>query len=188
MVSREAADAPALDVAESPDETQLLFDEPDGADDEAAGQLGEGVGMFGIWDFVRMVLVLGLVIAAVYAVFFVLRRAAGGRYRSSEFIKLLGSQPLPGNRALHLIQVGSQVFLVGAGDSTVNLVSEITDRETIDELRLQANNSEQQPASRGFSELISGAVRAGDRSAESADAGNPIQFMSRQRERLRNLR
>ncbi len=173
--------------AEAPDESELLFDDPE-AGEQGDAELGGNVAVFGAWDFIRMVLVLALVIAAVYGVFFLLRRAAGARFRESELIKLLGSQPLPGNRALHLVQVGSQVFLVGSGDSGVSLISEITDQETIDELRLSGNNAAEPPPPRGFAELITGAVRSGDRGANGGESTNPIQFMGRQRERLRRLR
>ncbi len=210
------------DSATVPDESMLLFDDPEAGDDETDPQLGEGIGAFGIWDLVRMVVVLGLVIGAVYGVFFLLRRTAGGRFRNTELIKLLGSQPLPGNRSLHLVQVGSQLFLVGSADSAVNLVSEINDKETIDEIRLSAGNTEEQAESRRFSELISAGLRSVGRGTRanggveagggfaagggaggaagstrgqpgaaetgSEDALNPVQFMSRQRERLRNLR
>lgn len=175
-------------AGEAPDERELLFEDPGGAGEQPGEQLGEGVGAFGVWDFVRMLLVLALVIAAVYGVFYLLRRTAAGRFRNSELITLLGSQPLPGNRALHLVQVGSQIFLVGSGDSAVNLVSEITDRETIDELRLQAGETTEQSAWRGFAEVVSGVVGTEGRDAEHSGGVNPIQFMSRQRERLRKLR
>ncbi len=199
------------EAGRAPDESQLLFDDPEEGDVEGDPQLGEGIGAFGIWDLVRMVVVLALVIGAVYGVFFLLRRTAGGRFRNTELIRLLGSQTLPGNRALHLVQVGSQLFLVGSADSAVNLVSEITDKETIDEIRLSAGSAgsaEEQTESRGFSDLISAGIRSAGRGgspnggAEAAEgfAGtgephtgseevmNPVEFITRQRERLRKLR
>lgn len=152
----------------------------------------------GVWDFARMILVLGAVVGAIYLVFFLLKRTAAGRYSSSTLIKHVGSLALPGNKFVHLVEVGRQMFLVGTSDHNVNLLSEITDQETLDEIRLRiAEESEGQR--RSFSDLVAGMFAGSsgsDRSeapggaghGSAAQAGNPFSFMQSQKERLRNLR
>ncbi|TVQ39960.1 MAG: hypothetical protein EA384_05160 [Spirochaetaceae bacterium] len=165
------------------DETTLLFDEPGEA---ASGQdLGVGPG-FGVGDFVRMVLVLALVVAAIYGIFFVLKKASSGSSTDSEVIRPLASRTLPGNKSLHLVEIGRQVFLIGAADHAVNLIAEITDKESVDQLVLQAA-TEVADRKKSFSELLGGVLGGGRANGAPAAAG-PFQFMNQQKERLRKLR
>lgn len=145
---------------------------------------------FGVWDLVRMVIILALVVAAIYGVFYLIRRGSGQKkIAETELIKLLGSQGLPGNRWLHLVNVQKQVFLIGSSDSAVNLIAEITDQESIDELRFQAQ-TESTTGRRSFADLIGGffggqgGAAGGDKPGPS---GNSLDFIRRQRDRLKKL-
>jgi len=155
------------------DESTLLIDEP--VPDDGTGN----VSPFGIWDLLRMLLVLAAVIGVVYAVFYVLKRGGKGRFIENDAIRIIGSQALPGNKSMHLVEVGSQVFLVGSAGDSVNLISEITDRETVDAMIIRA--SSQKPAGRrSFAELVAGIFRGSE--------GQSLGFMKDQRRRLERLR
>jgi flagellar protein FliO/FliZ len=170
------------------DETNLTI--PDTP--QAAGPASSNTPGFGIWDLLRMVLILALVIAAIYGVFYVIRRGSGQKkIAETELIKLLGSQGLPGNRWLHLVNVQKQVFLIGSSEGAVNLIAEITDQESIDELRFQAQ-TEAPLRNRSFADLIGGFFGGGPAgpAAPGGDAGKtgaPLDFIKRQRDRLKKL-
>lgn len=156
--------------ADRVDERELTFGEADdgaaGGDDAAPGDINS----FGVWDFVRMVIVLGIVIAAIYLVFYLLKRASGGRLENSTMIRVLGSHALPGNKALHLVEVGRQVFLIGVGDDSVSYLSEISDQESLDELRLKASTSTGER--RGtFADMLSGVFQGGGSGGGSTEGG-----------------
>lgn len=156
------ADAPA-----PVDERELTFGAEEGED---AGTQPGSIDSFGVWDFVRMIIVLGVVIAAIYLVFFLLKRASGGRLENSPMIRVLGSHALPGNKALHLVEVGRQVFLVGVGDDSLSLISEISDQESLDELRLKASTSTER--TRGsFADMLSGFFHGGGSAGGVSGAG-----------------
>jgi flagellar biogenesis protein FliO len=140
------------DAAESVDEEELTFAE------EGTAQQGQdaSVSSFGVWDLVRMVLVLSAVVGAIYLIFHFLKRTASGRYGNTRLMRHLGSLTLPGNKLIHLVEVGRQVFLVGSGDNGVHLISEVTDQETIDEIRLAAAEEQQHGGRRTFSEMLQG--------------------------------
>lgn len=166
------AEAP---VSERVDETTLLLG--GGNADEAGPAVS--VSPFGIWDLLRMILVLAAVIGVVYGIFYLLKRGSKGRFVQNDAIRVLGSQSLPGNRSMYLVEVGSQVFLIGAGGDSVNLISEITDKETVDEMILRGGE-DSVGSKKSFSELISGIFKGN----ESQSLG----FMREQRERLEQLR
>jgi flagellar protein FliO/FliZ len=157
------------------DETTLFLDgtRADG------GVVAPSVSPFGIWDLLRMIVVLAAVIGLVYGVFYLLKRGGRGKIVQNDAIRLLGAQSLPGNRSMYLVEVGSQVFLIGAGGDSVNLISEITDKETVDAMILRgADNSAN--GRKSFGELITGMFKGG--------SSQSVGFMREQRERLARLR
>lgn len=164
---------PEVAVERLDESTLLLQDESARAESQ---QLS--VSPFGLWDLLRMLLVLACVIGVIYLVFYLLKRSGKGRLGATDSIRVLGTQNLPGNRAMYLIEVGSQVFLVGSGGDSVSLISEITDRETVDSLILGAGEAAT-TTRRGFGELISGVLGGAQ--------GSSLDFMRRQREKLHRL-
>ncbi len=155
----EAADT-ATSEDEPVDERSLTFGDDAEENGEEAGAQPGSINSFGVWDFVRMVIVLGIVIAIIYVVFYLLKRASGGRFENSPMIRVLGSHGLPGNKALHLVEVGRQVFLIGVGDDSITLVSEISDQESLDELRLKASTTTTERGG-NFADMLSGFFHGG---------------------------
>ena len=157
------------------DESTLVLGE---SSQEADGG-NASVSAFGFWDFARMILVLACVVGVIYLIFYLLKRAGNGKYASSDLIKVVGSQSLPGNRAIYLVQVGTQIFMVGAGGDSVTLLGEITDREAVDTMILAAAEQESPPG-RSFGDIVASLVKSGQ--------GESLDLMRQQRERLQRLR
>jgi flagellar protein FliO/FliZ len=136
------------------------------------------------WDFVRMLLILACVIGVIYVLFWLLRKGAGrGRVPESDLIRLLGSRGLSGNRALHLVEVGSSIYLVGSSEGGVELVAEITEKESLDSVRLKA--AEQVPMGRRtFQQTLSEIFRP---AKTPFSIGDGMGFLKGQRERLKKL-
>ena len=126
-----------------------------------------------------MLLVLGIVVALIYLLFFFLKRAGNGKFAESDQISIVGTQNLPGNRAIYLVRVGAQVFMVGAGGDSVTMLGEITEKETVDAMILASAQSGE-TVRRSFGELISGIVRG--------NQDGTLNLMRQQRERLQRLR
>ena len=152
----------------------------------AAGDAADdSVPLVSTWDFVRMLLILAAVVGVIYLVFFVLKRTASKRVAENDLIAILGSKSLSGSKLLHLIEVGSSVYLIGSSESGVSLVSEITEKESLDRIRLQT------------SELTSAAERKTFREALyemfKPQAGNlytddTLKFVREQKERVQKMR
>ena len=136
------------------------------------------------WDFVRMLLILACVVGVIYVLFWLLRKGTGrGRIQENDLIRVLGSRGLSGNRALHLVEVGSNIYLVGSSDGGVELVAEITEKESLDSVRLKA--AEQlPPGRRTFQQTLSEIFRP---ARSPFTVGDGIGFLKGQRERLKKL-
>lgn len=178
-----------------PAETDLLFDDDAGipADDQTPGAVElPGVG-FG--DFLRVIIVLGIVIALIYGFVWMLRKFSGVKAEGGDIIQLYSTRPLKGDAALHLVEVGTRVFLVGSNSNSINLISEIDDKESLDEIRLNAS-SNPQPAPGGFARFFKDRFGTGPSgndvtdptSSSSSNAnGDPGSYLRKQRERLKDL-
>ncbi|HET6450243.1 MAG TPA: flagellar biosynthetic protein FliO [Spirochaetia bacterium] len=170
------------------DESKIPLGASPSANGAAGGAAGTAApaapaGGVSAWDFVRMILVLACVLGIIYLLFWLLRRGAGKRVQENDLIRVLGSRGLSGSRSLHLVEVGSSVYLVGASDGGVELISEITDKETLDSLRLKA--AEQAPAGkRTFAQALGEIFRP---AARPFSIGDGLGFLKGQRERLKKL-
>lgn len=180
-----AQEASAPSGEQAVNESELLIG--DSTEEENQATNGSPASLT-FWDFARMALILGAVLGAVYLVFFLLKRAGGRSMQSTDLIRVLGAQSLPGNRAVYLVSVGRQVFLVGGADHAVTLISEIDDKETVDEILLNARNQEEDRP-RSFGDVVAGffANRAGAAGNGGRGIDEPLGFLRSQRERLKKL-
>ena len=160
----------------------LDTEEPDqeaGADQEVqAGPLVSS------WDFLRMVLILAAVVGVIYLIFWMLKRGFKRQLPQNDLIRLLVTRNLAGNRALHLVELGKQVFLVGAAEGSISLISEIRDQETLDSIVLErSQNQARSPQS--FADFFKSFLKSGKQQGSSERA--TIDFMKQQRQRLEKL-
>lgn len=163
----------------APDESTLVLRESPA---ETTGAVERPINAFGVWDFVRMILVLALVIGLIYGVFQLLKKLSAPRDGGVRSIGVLETHVLAGNRSLHLVEVGNHILLIGSSEGAVSLVAEISDKETLDGIRLKASEASSGAGVRNFSDLLKGfLVRKDSRTDGSLD------FMKRQRERLKKL-
>jgi flagellar protein FliO/FliZ len=172
----------AQDTAESQavDETTLTIQNQTASDPDGDASLG----VFTAWDFIKMALILAAVVAVIYGLFYVLKRTGGPKFQESRLIKVLSSKTLSGTRALHLVEIGNQIFLVGASENNVNLVSEILDKETLDGLRLQAASADAGER-KNFTEIL--AQVFGRPAGPKAGGSESMSFLREQRQRVKNM-
>jgi len=179
------AGTPSATVAD-PESLPLDTGTAQGASGTAQGASGTQsvpVPIVSVWDFVRMLLVLALVVATIYLVFHLLKKRVGRKHSENDLIRVLGSRNLTGTRAMHLVEVGKSVYLVGSTDGGVELISQITDQESLDMVRLQAA---EEPAARrrSFQEVLSDILKPTKKPPSMNDS---VRFLKSQRERLKKL-
>jgi flagellar biosynthetic protein FliO len=174
---------PTEEAVTAIDETTLVIN-----NEAAAGANNQGVNVqaIGLSDLIRTIVVLLLVIGAIYAVMYILRKFSTNTIDGSSLIKVVGSKGLMKDASVHLLEVGNQVFLVGSGSSSVNLISEITDQETIDNIRLNLSNGSSSKK-RAFSTIISGYLGSGRKKNIKDEIENTENFLRKQRDRLKDL-
>jgi flagellar protein FliO/FliZ len=113
------------------------------------------------------------------------------RFQGNSLISVISTQNLQGNRALHLVEVGNEVFLIGSSEGGVELVGKLEDQETLDQVKLY--RSEMVAGGKSFQGSLRDIFfRSGSSGEETAEeetdrsAGAAL-FLQRQRERLKNM-
>jgi flagellar biosynthetic protein FliO len=104
------------------DETPLPADVTGLGADAHAHIASEGASAGGGGAAIRMLLALGIVIALIFGLYKLLRRTTkgnGGAIRADGRITVVASAPLAPSRSLHLVRVGEELVLVGAGEQSV---------------------------------------------------------------------
>ena len=117
-------------------------------------------------------------------VFFFLKRGFGKRIVENAQIKILGSKIISGSKAVHLIEVGGLIYLIGSANESINLIAEITDKEARDIIKLEtAQINEHRP--KRFVEILSSFFRP--KVAKQLEINESVDFIKAQRERLNKL-
>ena len=168
-------------ITDQIDEATLAIQD---AENQETVERGTTLNTFSAWDFVRMLLVLGGVLAFIYFIFFLLKKAGNPKIVSDSTINVISTQNLESGRSLHLIEIGPQVFLIGSGESSVQLISEITDKETLDTIKL--NQSVGNDHKKTFTDTFIGLFKRESDQKNQPDSGQ-ISFLQKQRERLRKM-
>ena len=94
------------------------------------------------WSTLAYVISLIAVFAIVLVMAYVFARLVGGKINSrmsGQTGKVLENLPLGPNRSVCIIEMAGRVFLLGITDSSINLLTEITDEEEIAQLRRTAH-------------------------------------------------
>jgi flagellar protein FliO/FliZ len=194
VVVAQGSDAPAptaagnaVGTARPVDETTLSFSDASTPAKAAKTAAAPSTLMY----FLRMVVVLALVLAAIYCVYRLMKKLARPKESEGSAIKILSSASLGPGRALHVVSLGSKAYLVGATDSSVNLVTEVEDKEFIDKLNLEASMSPPKAGStKDFGEMLYGLLggkRGSGRGGSGNASGGAGDFLSGQRDRLRKF-
>ncbi|MDR3130963.1 MAG: flagellar biosynthetic protein FliO [Treponema sp.] len=165
-----------------------------GAEDESAIILGEAVSGVGIspvssgFVVLRMVLALALVAAAVYGVVFFLRRASRPRESRNSHLKILAAAGLGSSRFVYVVNVGSQAWLIGAGEGGVSLIAELKDKESIDAMLLEDSQNQAESPGKRFPDFRTLLRRFGGGTNLPPDRPDfSAENLRKNRERLRGL-
>ncbi len=152
-----------------------------------SGSRGELAAPGGLGTFVETILVLALFIAGIYGVFRFVQRKRNMGDAGEDAIRVLANRSAGGSRAVQVIEVGRRVFVIGIGDSAINLIAEIEDEETLESLRLDhaRDNAAQ---GEGFFERLVGMLGRSKSAVRGQVSREKLEYLRAQKERLARLK
>lgn len=106
-----------------------------------------------VWLFVRLILVLALVVLCIYVFVWFLKKFSKNSAVSDPYLKKVASVSLAPGKSVFIVSTPTQAFVVGSSENSVNLIGEITDKELIDSMNLNASKNETS-ATASFSKVL----------------------------------
>lgn len=94
------------------------------------------------WRIFQTIIVLGLMMGGFYLFFRFVTKQTAMPSLGSSLVDVLASAPLGPNRYVQLVDVGGVLLVLGVTDNAISLLTEITDRDERDRLRLLASQEE----------------------------------------------
>jgi flagellar protein FliO/FliZ len=143
-----------------------------------------------VFVILRTILVLILVAAAIYGLVYIFKKMARPAEQRDPHLRVLASAHLGQNRFVHVVNVGTKAWLIGAGDGGVHLIAELEEQEAVDAMLLDASrkNAETAPGRfLDFKAMLRRLGAAGDSRESVAGGGIRPDKIRERRERLKGL-
>ena len=153
------------------------------------------------WLIFKTIFVLGLLVGGFYYFYRFVTKKTGIHSVGRDVIKILSIVPVGQNKFLQVVDLAGRIMVIGVSDSSINLLTEIEDKDEIDRIRLLSSKSTPvQPG--GFQEYISkyitklfGSKIPGSGRSAHDDFENKFQdstferlgYLRKQRDRLKNM-
>lgn len=168
---RTAGNPPAAERRDTLDDFEKqLQRELEGAPDRPRGA-GEEPSV--LWQFARTLVTLAFLLGIFYAIFRLYKFKKELPAQNFRAITSLYEYPLGTNQRLQIIEIAGRLMILGVSDNSVQLISEITDKYTIDRIKLDCAEDNAQPRTDFLTEL-SRAIRVNLKQRFSRKTGNPF--------------
>ena len=130
----------------------------------------------------QLIISLAAVCALIYGVLYFIRRSKQFTAGDDPFLKNVANLPLTPNKTLYVVTLIDKAYLIGASDSSLSLIAEITDKELIDAMNLHA--AQTAGPKQSFNSLLHTFFPAAK--PKEAEVNPFDSFLAKQRGRLQN--
>lgn len=89
----------------------------------------------------RIITALFAVILIAFALSWAIQKKGGFGFGGNVFGKVIGVLPLDSKRFIYLVDIVGRVIVLGVTDNNINFLCEISDKDTVDSLRLQGQTT-----------------------------------------------
>ncbi len=137
------------------------------------------------WLFVRMILVLLIVVACIYAVFYFVKKSTNTGNQTDPFLKKVASITLSPGKSVQVITLQDHCYVLGVSDSSVQLISELDDKDLINAMNL-ASDKEPTGTVKDFATMLASAMGIKKKTFEES-VSNSVENMQNQSNRLKNI-
>ena len=106
------------------------------------------------WMLFKTLIILGLMVGGFYYFFRFVTKKAGIQLVGENVIQVLSIVPVGQNRYLQVVDVAGKMFVLGITENNINMITEITDREEKDRIRLMSSRSRPVKEEGGFQDYF----------------------------------
>ena len=152
------------------------------------------------WLIFKTIFVIGLLVGGFYYFFRFVTKKVGIQMLGRDAVQVLSVVPIGQNKYLQVVDLAGKVLVIGVSDNAISLISEITEKDQIDRIRILSNRAPSADRKvSGFQEYVMNDIgklidkvrelRHRDRGARTTVIDNPedIKYLRQQRDRLKDL-
>lgn len=152
-----------------------------------------------LWQFIRTLLTLAVLLGIFYGIFRLYRFKRELPAQNFSAVSSIYEYPLGQNQRLQIIELAGKLMVLGVSENSIQLISEISDKYTVDRIKLDCAEDSKQPRADFLTELSRAiktniAQRLGKKNSSnfSSSVENTADTLEAQREnsmqRLRRLK
>ena len=152
-----------------------------------------------LWQFIRTLLTLAVLLGIFYGIFRLYRFKRELPSQNFSAVSSIYEYPLGTNQRLQIIEIAGKLMILGVSENSIQLISEISDKYTVDRIKLDCAEDSKQPRADFLTELSRAiktniAQRLGKKNSSSFSSSleNSADTLEAQREnsmqRLRRLK
>ena len=135
-----------------------------------------------------MIIVLALVIACIYGVMWFLKKQNKIENNDDQFLRQVAKISIGTNKSVQVVTLIDKAYLIGVSDNSVNLISEVDDKELINAMNLYADSQKNTKKPRSFSDILEIFMPNGPKDTNVFEESNNKfnDMTNKQRDRLHN--
>ena len=135
------------------------------------------------WLFVRMILVLLIVVACIYGVFYFVKKTTNTGNQTDPYLKIVASINLSPGKSVQVVTLQNHCYVLGVSDSSVQLISELDDKDLIDAMNFNVD-SEPTGKVKDFATMLANAMGIKKKSFDDS-ISDSLSNMQEQTKRLK---
>jgi flagellar protein FliO/FliZ len=145
------------------------------------------------WLIFKTLIIIGLLVGGFYYFFRFVTKKTGIQLLGKDVAHVLSVVPLGPNRYLQVVDIAGRVLVLGVTDTNINFITEITEKDEIDRIRVMSASAPS-PEAPTFSDFISKQIgrflekRESRKSHVAEPDEDRLEYLARQRERLKKIR
>jgi flagellar protein FliO/FliZ len=153
-----------------------------------ASSASSSAGASTVWAFVKMIIVLLVVLACIYGVFFLFKKNSRVADSSDPFLRRVSIISLSPGKSVQVVTLLDKAYIIGVTDNSINLLGQVDDKELVDSMNLYADKNNNTSKPRSFADVLDLFMPHGPRSGNvfASSADDVASVLKKQRENFNN--
>ena len=106
------------------------------------------------WTFIKMILFLCLVVAAIYAVMWFFKKKLNNTTSDDNFLRRVSSLNIGPGKSVEIVTLLDNAYILGVTDSNINVIDQIEDKELIEALNLNFDKNQNVKKPMNFADVL----------------------------------
>ena len=106
------------------------------------------------WTFIKMILFLCLVVAAIYAVMWFFKKKLNNTKSDDNFLRRVSSLNIGPGKSVEIVTLLDNAYILGVTDSNINVIDQIEDKELIEALNLNFDKNQNVKKPMNFADVL----------------------------------